>query len=464
MRTGSFALAAVVFATPWVAAAVTPQEAAAQAHEVELPELHLSLTLPPMEGLRETLQASGLQRGRWGGTSGHFQLEISLLCLELPFSEPGDVTELVVDNLREQSDFVVSRQSFFQGKYGLASFASLVEADLRAEGRTDAVGAQYLLGCLLEKGGYVVLVECRPRPDEALHARLLEFLEKGISYAGKQRDPGWSLEEIQERWRRDVPEELHADFLKALEKKSTLKDAVLRTDNYIILTSSSGGKSFAKQMEENHAEIAKLFPFADVDGQRLMPVFLFRTPDEYYAFYVKVAGVTLEAAKRSKGHAWKDYYATWYEAPGDPVHIHEATHQIFKNRLRLSGGGSWFQEGVAEYVESSKNERNEVANLVKRGRHTALREFFALKSLLYSSEEERKTGGSEAGDHYKQAALLIEFLREGPLGEELFTDFLLSVGKAPRNDLPKIEELVRRVYGLSLEELDAQFQEYCKER
>ena len=28
----------------------------------------------------------------------------------------------------------------------------------------------------------------------------------------------------------------------------------------------------------------------------------------------------------------KNFYATWYEAPKDPVHIHELTHQLFKNR------------------------------------------------------------------------------------------------------------------------------------
>ena len=57
-----------------------------------------------------------------------------------------------------------------------------------------------------------------------------------------------------------------------------------------------------------------------------MPVFLFKTPDDYYAFYVKKHGVTLEEAKRSAGHASADYYATWYESPTDPTHInYEAT-------------------------------------------------------------------------------------------------------------------------------------------
>ncbi len=113
-------------------------------------------------------------------------------------------------------------------------------------------------------------------------------------------------------------------------------------------------------MEENYEEITRIFPYEDVKGRRLMPVFLFRTPDQYYDYYAAIANQSREHVSKSKGHAWRDYYATWYEAPGDPVHIHECTHQIFKNRLRLNGGGSWFQEGMAEYIETKENERNAV--------------------------------------------------------------------------------------------------------
>ena len=48
------------------------------------------------------------------------------------------------------------------------------------------------------------------------------------------------------------------------------------------------------------------------------------------------------------------------------------THQVFGNRLRLDGGGSWFQEGVAEYICTRESERTDAANLVKKGRHVKL--------------------------------------------------------------------------------------------
>ena len=212
-----------------------------------------------------------------------------------------------------------------------------------------------------------------------------------------------------------------------------------------------------------HATIQKLFPFPEIAGRKLMPVFLFRTPEQYYAYYSQRAGIALEQAERSKGHAWLDYYATSYEAPNDPVHIHEATHQIFANRLFLHGGGSWLQEGVAEYVSSRPNERGGAARLVKKGRHTPLVEFVQIESLLMSAPEDVK-GGDEAGDHYKQAALLIEFLRESDFGAARFPEFLRSAGRTRRNDLAALQEVSRRVYAVDLTGLDAEFQAWAKRR
>ncbi len=145
------------------------------------------------------------------------------------------------------------------------------------------------------------------------------------------------------------------------------------------------------------------------------------------------------------------------------MHIHECTHQIFKNRLRLGGGGSWYQEGVAEYIETRENDRNEVARLVKKGRHTPLREFVQLPSLLHSSEDDVR-GGSKAADHYKQAALLIEFLSESKFAKAKFKEFLYTVGNLPRGNVELIDASFQDIYGVTIEGLDAEWQKYCKKR
>jgi hypothetical protein len=178
----------------------------------------------------------------------------------------------------------------------------------------------------------------------------------------------------------------------------------------------------------------------------------------------KATGTTLESARKSKGHAYKDYYATWYEAPNDPVHVHELTHQIFGNRLYLSGGGSWFQEGVAEYVESSRNDLNPAASQVGRERHVPLRELMEAPSLLFSSSGESKTGTNDAGDQYKQAALLIEFLREGKAVKARFPEFLRTVGKVRRSDVAAIEAAIHAIYETDIAGLEKLWVEYCKKR
>ena len=162
------------------------------------------------------------------------------------------------------------------------------------------------------------------------------------------------------------------------------------------------------------------------------------------------------AAERSKGYAWRDYYATYYEAPNDPTHLHEATHQIFRNRLRLPGGGSWFQEGVAEYVSSNANERRSIAKrLAKDGKFIPFRTFVGLRQLIDNPH-------LDALASYLQAASLIDFLRNGKFRPENFRRFLDEVGGLPRGKVDRIEEAIRSVYGVDLEGLEKAWVEHWK--
>jgi hypothetical protein len=434
-------------------------------HEVELADLGLVLALPTIRDLSEDLTPEGegreARRGLWRGYLGSSRVRIELLLLGGGrFDEPEEVAAFAESAMREDQRATPER-FLLAGPYGWAELAVLHDAPLHD--KEALVGRQWILSGLLQQSGYVIRVDCRPPPDEPSAAALREFLVKGVRYGGPVRDAAWTLDEVRERWLRDAPESTHADFLADIGRPGTVKKAVLRTRHYLIMTNSSSGKLFAEKMEENYAEITRLFPCAEVAGRRLMPVFLFRTPQQYYDYYAKIAGITQDEARASKGHAWRDYYATWYEAPGDPVHIHECTHQFFGNRLYLDGGGSWFQEGVAEYVESTPNDRNDVARAVKKAEHTPLRELVALESLLYSSENDVK-GGSKAGDNYKQAALLMEFLRESDFGKQHFQQFLTKMGHVRRSDVERIDALFREIYGEGLEGIDAQFVEYCKKR
>ena len=415
-----------------------------QAPTAGFPELGLELEFPALAGF-ESRGGEGDIAGRWSGRLGEATVSIVLRVFpreEFAFNEPDDISR--------RFGYSFTSAELVEGPYGYAPYASLVTGDSGREGEVG--GRLYALSGVLAQHGYALHVQAFPHPDEPGEKALLAFLRGGVRYSGAVRDPRWSEDEVLARWSEHAPEDAARD----LEKP-------IRTEHYIILGNSSGGKAFAKAMEEFYERIRAVYPFPEVKGRRLLPVFLFRTPDQYYAYYSKVAGIGLEEARKSKGHAWRDYYATWYEAPKDPVHIHEATHQIFANRLGLSGGGSWLQEGVAESISSRPNELNDIARVVKKGEHTPLRKFVAIPSLLGSAKEDIK-GGNEAGDHYAQAALLIEFLREGRFGKGQFERFLHTVGRLPRGNVGLIDAAIRSIYGVDLDGLDVEFQAWAKKR
>lgn len=231
---------------------------------------------------------------------------------------------------------------------------------------------------------------------------------------------------------------------------------VLRSDHYIVFTNSSAGKKYLKTMEDIYDRFIKLFPFEEPENARLMPVFLFKTPDQYWEFYVHIADATMEKARKSAGHAWRDYYATYYDAPAAPTHYHEGAHQLVKNRLLIGGGGSWFQEGMAVYFEGTvfpgEDPTMGMKSMVKSGQHTPLPELFELRSLLQSTDTTRDTGA--ASRNYQQAGAVLVFLKEGPYADrfDAFLDALREGASAKSAALA--------VFGATSEDLEEQFREF----
>jgi hypothetical protein len=422
----------------------------------------LTLRLPELAGVRvqkdPTEQLALSARGRFQELDVEVQLWF-LSARQFRASEPDELVRIVEDNQNgaakgDRAPLRFASPRILAPGPGLSGYAALAQGELAKLVATsrEPDGRIYVLTGFVPEFGFVVEVDCLAVPNAAQHSALVAWLEQAATYAGEKRDPKWTKAEIEARWKSDAPAKIVDDF-----------EAPIRTAHYLILGNSSGGKAFAKKMEECYAAIQKVYPFPEVPGRRLMPVFLFQTGDQYFEFYAKIAGISLEAAKKSKGHAWRDYYATWYEAPNDPVHIHEATHQIFANRLFLTGGGSWFQEGVAEYMSTRPADRANVARLVKKERHTKLAQFVKIESLLMSAGEDVK-GGDEAGDHYKLASLLVEFLRESKWKPEKFQDYLHAVGRVGRSDVAAIERALQSVYGCGIAELEAAWVAWAQKR
>lgn len=423
-------------------------------------DLGLTVQPPPLADLTYKGAVGEELVGWWSGRLDAIQVQVKLMVLPGPRSsfgvnDPSDVTDLVAPYVTKIEGDRFEQERLVTGPYGYAGYASLGSGP-QMIGTKETAHCQVLAGILPERA-YYLWIHAAPLPDAAQKEALEEWLVGAVRYDGEQRDPQWTEEEAEARWARDAPDDL-LDELKN----------VIRTDHYIVFTNMPGKgtpRKFGKKMEEAYDAVQKLFPFQEVEGRALMPVFLFQTPEQYYQYYMKVAGISREGAAQSKGHAWRDYYATWYEAPNDPVHIHEATHQIFANRLRLSGGGSWFQEGIAEFVSEPEREiRNYAKGRAKRGTQTPFREFVQIQSMLYSADQDNVSGESSAGNNYTQAASIIAFLHDSKFGRDRFQEFVHAMGRVPRGDLEHINTVLRLVYGVDVDGLEAEWVDYWKRK
>lgn len=415
----------------------------------------LRVSMPDTLVLENQAAGAGEQNlHNWHASLGDFQMDMSLWVIprkEWGMYDPFDVTANVAFNRRQQEKgkpFKFEEEYPVEGPFGTMPFG--VIASWGEYDGTERLSTQFVVAGLTAEKGYTFRLNCTPAPDKKTRKFLEKFLKTGITFYGEVENVAWDEDEAMERWERDRP----------LELAGKLK--IVRTEHYIIFTDSSSGKLFAKKMEECYSEIQETYPFPEVKGRKLMPVFLFRTREEYIDYYAKIAGISKERARNSKGHAWKDYYATYYDSPVDPVHIHEATHQIFSNRLRLGGGGSWFQEGVAELMSTSKNERKGYArNAARNESHTPFREFFVIPSLLNDSGKS-KTGEKKSSNHYAQAASIIDFARHSQFGKKKFPQFLEAVGKIRRGDVEAAEAAIRRVYDVDLAGFEAEWVKYWR--
>ena len=137
----------------------------------------------------------------------------------------------------------------------------------------------------------------------------------------------------------------------------------------------------------------------------------------------------------------------------------------FRNRLHLRGGGSWFQEGVAEYISTPPNELSYLKGLVKRGKHVPMEDFVVIRSLLMSADQSRVTGGSQASDNYAQAASVIEFVRHSKWSQGKFDEFLHTIGSARRGDRELIDVALKSVFaGEGLERFEQEYVKYWTKR
>ena len=249
------------------------------------------------------------------------------------------------------------------------------------------------------------------------------------------------------------------------KKRKSRRDAWLKkfqaiqSDHYLVFTNGPRNtvKKFAESLEEIYEFVRAQFPFDDVDD--LLTAYIFQTKDDYTDFCVNIAGYDRPRAERTAGHSTGRYYATYYQSPSADVVVHEATHQIVSRCLKIGGVGSWFQEGMAVYIEKIKNRRSKpsagMKSALRQNDYYPLKEFFALSSLL----------GDPAGHgrrNYTHAGAMIDFMvnakREPAKGK--FDEFLAKARTARSRGTDISTKLVYDVYGVTLPDFEAAWKRY----
>jgi hypothetical protein len=367
---------------------------------------------------------------------------------EWSINEPDQVMNVMLAGYQDPEmeghpAFHWTESNAISGKFGNASFGVLARAKWPTDKNTKH---EFFLFCgILEAKAYCVQFVVEPGIPEAKRAALRALVSKNIKAECPLRDYRWTKEEEQARWKQVAP---NPDVHAALKR-------VIRTKHFIVFSTASAGKLFAKKMEENYKAIQKALPFEEIKERRLLPVFLFKTDLEYRAFYRKQFK---QDGSGTAGVAYDDFYASYYNSPNDPVHMHETTHLIMDQRLVLVWGGSWYQEGIAEYMCTKPQERKVAMKMAVRDGQ------FVPTAHLIKADDLMGLGQRAGKNTYMQAASLIEFLRDGRWHEDKFPDFVRRIGTtaAERTDL--VETVLQDLYGTDIAGLHDAWLAYWKKK
>jgi hypothetical protein len=346
----------------------------------------------------------------------------------------------------------------FSSIRALAVFALLlagIPQFARAD-RLETVKGEVLEGQLVKDLGDKVefLVTGEKKPRHLRHKDVARLTLDLPAVEERNSNPRWSEEQVAARIERDFLEEYRDEVL------------VLRSKHYILFSLAPGGAKSARKfvvrdMEKIYESFADTFPFQEPVDAPLLPVFLLKDHEQYARWSMGPTGWDYTSARVSAGHAYMDYYATYFtgSAISSPTVWHEAAHQLVGNRLNIHGGGSWFQEGLAVYFEDkykhSENVESLAPGMIGSDRYTHFRELFEVESLLHSSGDNKK--GSIASQRYLQSGTIAFFLAEGTWKDK-FGDLLAAVrdwrgmgsGETRTSD-SMWDVIFRRVYGVDID-------------
>lgn len=462
-------LLAFLLTVPIPGAAAKPDVASSELRggqePVVFPDLGLTLSLPTMESLSRKTKPTGTCEGEWTGTWNGSSMRVRLNVLpnaDYDSFEPEDVVETWRDALRDPKkqgkedqpyEFSFDCMRSLSGPVGCTPILALVQAKVQKRDDPTSEGLLLLAGGLLMDSGWSLRIDAWPAPDEEGTASLVKHLEGCVRYEGVMRDPKWTDADALAFWKTWAPESTFKKFEKPV-----------RTKHFIFLTNSTSPTLYIKLIENRYASISKVLPDVELEGRKLLPVLLFRTDDDFEAFYRRKYKMKPAEDVDVSGLATGYYYATSCDRGSEYYHAIDLAKMILLNRQRAWGGGHWFCSGIREYVSSTPKDRLDGLRAVKKGKHTPLERLLDDEAWGNQSSKLEQKGTSDEADYWEQSAMWIEFLREGPWPKDSFPQFVRTVGNLPYGDGPGVANAIETIYGMDLGSLEKKWVQHFSKR
>ena len=236
----------------------------------------------------------------------------------------------------------------------------------------------------------------------------------------------------------------------------------LDSEHFRLFTTAASGRKLLELLEKELVpRLTRWFgkPAHKVDRLR---VYLHRSRSGYELAAVK-NGMSEQRAASLEGHSWDGYYSTYYSGPRASVHIHEGVHQYMTAALGLDGGGTWLQEGLAQWIEADFGKRSPARaarNTLrkKKGDFPALKRILVARTFLFRPKERF---GLSCNELYDVSASLVRYLAQEHHNE--FRALISELGVLPPSDLGLLEAAFRRRIGLDLGSLEKAWRRWLLE-
>jgi len=240
-------------------------------------------------------------------------------------------------------------------------------------------------------------------------------------------------------------------------KSRARKAKRITTPHFDLYTDSKAAVSkFPDGLEKAYSFVKTELGIEDIEEP--LPVYIFQSSSSLQNFLVEYSGLAKAEAVGLHGIANGRYLAAYYQAPESSFIVRQVTRSLV-HRAYGREGGSWFQDGVAKYLEfrwRKESAAEEFAARVRSGKYAPLGELLTMGKLF--REGDARGGASSSDALSRQSAAFYEFLIRGPLREK-WEEVVRTLASAPVKDKDRLEQL-KDLLGMSISEIEKAWVEW----